>query len=87
MTSHPGGQDKIKLAAGGAVEPFWRIYQQHYESKLPLEILEKLRIGTLHPDDVLSNEQSKDDSDPYKNDPPSNPLLKYTQLKPLCGKS
>ena len=53
---------------------------------MPLEVLDKLRIGTLHPEDVLSNEQSKDESDPYKDDPPSNPLLNYTQLKPLCGK-
>ena len=27
VRSHPGGRDKIMLAAGGAIDPFWRIYQ------------------------------------------------------------
>jgi len=59
IPNHPGGEDKIKLAAGKAVEPFWRIYQGHYDSKLPMEILSKLKIGTLHPDDVKSNEKMR----------------------------
>lgn len=28
VASHPGGEDKIKLAAGKAVEPFWRLYRK-----------------------------------------------------------
>ena len=27
IPNHPGGVDKIMLAAGGAVEPFWRVYR------------------------------------------------------------
>jgi cytochrome b involved in lipid metabolism len=26
---HPGGKDKIALAAGSALEPFWTMYTQH----------------------------------------------------------
>ena len=26
---HPGGEEKIMLAAGGSLEPYWNIYKQH----------------------------------------------------------
>ena len=70
IANHPGGSDKIVLAAGKSVEPFWSIYRycplctyvsmtnpksrtrQHYNSKLPFDLLGPMRIGTLHPDDV-----------------------------------
>lgn len=26
---HPGGTSKLMLAAGGAIDPFWALYQQH----------------------------------------------------------
>lgn len=48
--SHPGG-DKILLAAGSSVEPFWAIYAQH-NTKEVAEILEGLRIGTLDSEDL-----------------------------------
>jgi len=28
IASHPGGSEKIKLAAGKGVEPFWALYKQ-----------------------------------------------------------
>ena len=30
LDMHPGGKDKIMMAAGKPIEPFWEIYQQHY---------------------------------------------------------
>jgi hypothetical protein len=41
------------------------LYKQHYNSKLAAELLEQMRIGTLHPDDVLQLAASADESDPY----------------------
>ncbi len=29
VETHPGGKEKIMLAAGGSIEPFWAMYQQH----------------------------------------------------------
>ena len=29
INSHPGGKDKILLAAGKGVEPYWIVYRQH----------------------------------------------------------
>ena len=42
---HPGG-DKILLAAGGAIEPFWAMYAVHQTDEV-LKMLEKYRIGDL----------------------------------------
>lgn len=83
VQNHPGGADKIVLAAGKSVEPFWRIYRQHYNSKLPLEMLAPMRIGTLHPDDVAAESKAKDLSDPYSDDPPISPVLNTHSSKPV----
>jgi len=72
------------LAAGKNVEPFWRIYRQHYNSKLPIEILEPLRIGDLHPDDIKTQESTRDTSDPYYKDPAVSPVMKILQVFLLC---
>lgn len=50
ISMHPGG-DKILLAAGAAVDPFWALYSQH-KTKEVLEILEGYRIGRLDVKDV-----------------------------------
>ena len=44
LENHPGGIDKIMLAAGGAVEPYWNIYRQHLNNKNVDDILETLKI-------------------------------------------
>ena len=65
VEQHPGGANKIMLAAGGAVDPFWNLYQQHFDGKVQ-DILRKYQIG------VLSEKEEKieyDSSDPYANDP------------------
>lgn len=44
ITMHPGG-DKILLAAGGALEPFWALYAVHNQEHV-LEILSEYKVGT-----------------------------------------
>lgn len=36
IPNHPGGSEKILMAAGQPMEPFWHIYQQHFASNLPM---------------------------------------------------
>lgn len=45
VESHPGG-DKILLAAGGDVAPFWSIYGFHYESHVT-DLMKEYYIGDL----------------------------------------
>lgn len=40
---HPGGE-KILLAAGGALEPFWSLYAVHNQEHV-LEILSQYKVG------------------------------------------
>lgn len=88
IQNHPGGADKIVMAAGKSVEPFWRIYRQHYNSNLPLEMLGPMRIGTLHPEDVAAEAEAKDSSDPYNQDPEISPVMTIHSRKPVnAGKS
>jgi len=60
-----------------------RVYRQHYNSKLPAEILAPLRVGNLHPDDIQAQEKQRDTSDPYSKDPISSVLLKVHSDKPI----
>lgn len=71
-SSHPGGDQMILRAAGGPLEPHWRLYTQH-NAEWVLEILEELRVGNLLPDERWA--QDVDDGkvepkdEPYANEP------------------
>ncbi|CAI2358169.1 unnamed protein product [Caenorhabditis sp. 36 PRJEB53466] len=88
VAMHPGG-DKILLAAGAAVDPFWALYSQHKTAEV-LEILEGYRIGRLDVKDV-----PKDNSDPFgfaepdafSNDPERHPALLVRNAKPFNAES
>ncbi|XP_059477284.1 sulfite oxidase [Neocloeon triangulifer] len=79
IPKHPGGGEKIMMAAGGSVDPFWMIYGVHRNQDI-LNMLEQYRIGNL------SEEESKisvqDMSDPYAFEPRRHPALQPRSLKP-----
>lgn len=86
IPNHPGGQEKIKLAAGSSIDSYWNIYRQHFNSKLPLQILESLRIGNLHADDINANAKESlklNATDPFNSDPTLPGILKVHSLKPI----
>ncbi|XP_029948572.1 sulfite oxidase, mitochondrial isoform X2 [Salarias fasciatus] len=80
VAMHPGGE-KILLAAGGALEPFWSLYAVHSQEHV-LEILSEYKIGNLNVDDV-KKQQSVVSSDPYSSDPERHPVLHVNSLKPF----
>ena len=82
IESHPGGSEKIILAAGSSIEPFWSIYAIHHKNEV-YEILETLRIGNLSPSDIEAENKSNDKKDAFRNDPKRNPLLKVITEKPF----
>lgn len=83
IPNHPGGRDKIQLAAGKDLAPFWNLYRQHYNSPLPKELLKDMRIGTLHPEDAARAAETADTSNPYYHDPVLSPVLHHLQHQPL----
>lgn len=44
---HPGGTNRISRASGQAIEPFWYLHQQHYDTNEAVNILQGLVIGRL----------------------------------------
>ncbi|XP_033607392.1 sulfite oxidase isoform X3 [Cryptotermes secundus] len=79
VEEHPGG-DKILMAAGGSLEPFWLLYAVHKNPHV-FALLEQFRIGNLKEDessDILSNME-----DPYELEPRRHPALKPASVKPF----
>jgi len=70
VEAHPGGSQKIMLAAGGSIEPFWAMYKQHQKAEVR-EILSEYKIGEL---DGAAAAGAKMD-DPFKNEPKRHPAL------------
>ncbi len=46
LEMHPGGAQRLMMAAGGAIDPFWAMYAQHKTAEVR-ELLEGYRIGNL----------------------------------------
>ncbi|XP_077430151.1 sulfite oxidase, mitochondrial [Vanacampus margaritifer] len=82
VSMHPGG-DKILLAAGGALEPFWALYAVHNQEHV-LDILSEYKVGELRAEDQ-KKQQSAPSSDPYSSDPERHPVLRVNSLKPFNG--
>lgn len=80
VAMHPGG-DKIMLAAGGALEPFWALYAVHNQEHV-LEILSEYKVGELRAEDQRK-QQSLNPSDPFSSDPERHPVLRINNLKPF----
>ncbi|CAH2224296.1 sulfite oxidase, mitochondrial [Pelobates cultripes] len=75
---HPGG-NRILLAAGGALEPFWALYGVH-KSEHVFEILQEYKVGELVAEEQL---EDVDTTDPYSHDPSRHPVYKVNSLKPF----
>ncbi|GFR42777.1 hypothetical protein Agub_g3739 [Astrephomene gubernaculifera] len=83
---HPGGASKILLAAGGSVEPFWALYQQHRKAEV-LQILEPYRIGSLEGGAAAAAEAAAAGADPYASDPARHPALIPRSQRPFNGET
>jgi len=74
IANHPGGSEKIMMAAGSSIEPFWHTYRQHFASDLPSRLMEHMVIGRLlEKDQVLIDDQMEviyeTSEDPFEHEP------------------
>ena len=55
LKCHPGGDEKLMMAAGEDLQSFWKLipFQQHYQSPMVFQLLQEMKIGTLHAEDVI----------------------------------
>ena len=80
---HPGGEEKISLAAGSALEPYWAVFANHNTEEVRI-ILEEMRVGNVAREDRDKlNEQGPPNSGPYSNDPLRSPVLKINTRTPF----
>eukprot|EP00164_Ancoracysta_twista_P001981 GFYU01002608.1.p1 GENE.GFYU01002608.1~~GFYU01002608.1.p1 ORF type:complete len:623 (-),score=179.29 GFYU01002608.1:368-2134(-) len=78
VEAHPGGE-RILMAAGGAIDPFWAMYAAH-QTEHTYELLEQYRIGNYSKEDRKAAAAS---DDPYGNEPERHPALKLNSAKPF----
>lgn len=88
ISNHPGGAEKILMAAGSSLEPFWHIYRQHFASDLPTRLMEHMLVGTLHPDDQEKVDEQMEvvyetDKDPFEDEPVRHLQLKVHSDQPM----
>jgi sulfite oxidase len=76
---HPGGKDKILLAAGNSVEPYWEKYTQHLKPEVLDTILIPMKIGEI--EDYNAN-YNANYSNMYVDEPIRNNSLNYHTIKP-----
>lgn len=76
VEQHPGGAARLMLAAGGAIDPFWAMYQQHNNDQVK-GMLEEYRIGRL------KGGAAAPVADPYANEPARLPALIVRSQKPM----
>ena len=82
IEQHPGGGDKIILAAGSSLEPFWAVFAAHNTDEVR-HILEEWRIGNITPEDRGKIQAESHKEGPYANDPQRTPILKINTKEPF----
>jgi sulfite oxidase len=81
VPQHPGGPEKLMLAAGSAIDPYWEVFAQH-NSEQVWEMLEEYRIGNVAvADRSTTSETSR--KGPYAEDPPRSLVLKVNTKEPF----
>ena len=84
LSLHPGGADKISLAAGSSLEPYWAVFANHNTDEVR-EILEGMRIGNIAREDRDKVTPTKEG--PYANDPIRSPILKVNTQTPFSAET
>lgn len=83
---HPGGSDKVMMAAGGAIEPFWEMYSFHKNQNIK-DMLKPFKIGQLNPKEIMKPEDIPDFTDLKKDDLERSPDLEVLQNFPMCAET
>lgn len=79
--NHPGG-NKILLAAGDSIAPFWALYGAHHTNDV-YAMLEGLRIGNLAKADREAAAAAPKDEGPYACEPTRHPALIVRSQRPF----
>lgn len=82
---HPGGKEKIMMAAGGAIDPYWNILRQHLaDPGIFRDILSPMQVGVLTDYEEAS---AADAPSPYIGDPERSGELKVHSREPFLAET
>ncbi|MCJ1296408.1 hypothetical protein MMC34_007974 [Xylographa carneopallida] len=81
ISGHPGG-NVILRAAGGSIEPYWKIFKIHHKQDV-YDILEAYRIGEIDPQDLIEGKVPAEAiDDPFIGDPQRDQRLRTHTDRP-----
>ncbi|RFU25641.1 hypothetical protein B7463_g10692, partial [Scytalidium lignicola] len=81
VSAHPGGE-VILRAAGGSIDPYWKIFSIHNKQDV-YDILEQFKIGEIDLLDLVDGRVPQEAiEDPFENDPLRDPRLRTLTAKP-----
>ena len=86
VKNHPGGSEKLMMAAGGSIDHFWEMYPFHKADAVK-QLLVPYLIGKLHPDDMLKEEDKLDFTDLHNDGVKRSPDLIMHQKFPYCAET
>lgn len=81
LPQHPGGNEKLMLAAGSAVDPYWQVFAQHNSDQV-YDMIEEYRIGNIAIADRTTGLATTSDG-PYAKDPSRSVILKVNSKEPF----
>ena len=84
--NHPGGADKLLMAKGGPIEPFWEMYPFHKEESI-YNLLAGYKVGQLHIDDILDPKDLPDFKDIQNQTLQRSPELRMLSKFPFCAET
>ena len=81
VKAHPG-KDRILMANGNDLEPFWNVYKIHFRPHIQ-HLIEDFRIGSLSPVDAIKSKEQTCFVNPYT-DEPTRPrqVLRFASERP-----
>jgi len=85
VEAHPGG-NKILLAAGGSIEPFWALYGVHKSNQV-YQMLEENRIGNLAKADREAEVFKPPGEGPWAHEPERHAVLIVRSAQPFNGET
>ena len=83
---HPGGSDKLLMAKGGPIEPFWQMYPFHKHEHV-IALLKPYQVGKLDSRDVLDEKNLPDFRDLQTQNLGRSDKLDLLQKYPYCAQT
>ena len=80
---HPGGTDRLQMAGGMDMEPFFNVYTEHYRGHI-LPFMQRFKIGRLSDADA-AKARNFEFTNPYADDPQRHPDLLHCTTHPFNG--